>query len=141
MKEPVDRLVSTIGDGLKRSIPIAFRKNSPKNENDLNDKINSMLVHNDEDYRREHPAIAFALTKSVPDHSFADHDLLIETKYIRNSTTPSVASSGIAEDLTKYPEHCHKLFIVYDPNRQISDDETFQSDFENKGNCTIRIIR
>jgi hypothetical protein len=67
--------------------------------------------------------------------------LLIESKYIRGSTSPSKANEGIAADLTKYPAESHKLFIVYDPERQIADDSKFRVDIEAKGNCTVDIVR
>jgi hypothetical protein len=79
------------------------------------------------------------LANTIPDHSL--DDLFIEAKYLRGKTSPSKATEGIAADLTKYPTDKHKLFIVYDPERSISDDDQFMSDFHAKGRCNIFIIR
>lgn len=139
LKEPVERLALAVCDMLGSTLPIAFRKNLPRDENDLNDKVSALLQANRDDFSREHPAVMFALARSVPDHSSRENKLLVESKYIRGSTSPSKASEGIAADLIKYPESSHILFIVYDPNRSISDDQKFRSDFERKGRCTICI--
>ncbi|NHM28098.1 hypothetical protein G7K71_14135 [Desulfofundulus sp. TPOSR] len=141
LKEPVQRLVEVMCRRLQKALPIAFQKNKPKNENDLNDKINAILASDSDDYEREFPAVSFGLARVVPDHSFHNKDLLIESKYIRASTSPSKASEGIAADLIKYPMNCHILFIVYDPERSIVDDEKFKRDFERSNRCTLCIIR
>jgi len=128
---------------LEKVIPITFQKNQPINENDFNDKLEGILKSLEENYEREFPIIKVALAKAKPDHSLQDYDLLIESKFIRGSTTPSVVSEGIAADLTKYPEGAFILFVVYDPNRSIKDDFTFSKDFEakRKNLCKISIIR
>jgi hypothetical protein len=91
-------------------------------------------------FEREYPPIRFGITTYNPDHS--QDDLLIETKFIRKNTTPSVATSGIAEDMTKVPKAYGLLFIMYDPERQIYDDDTFIRDFENRREgCYVRIYR
>ncbi|HLR88526.1 MAG TPA: hypothetical protein VK042_02235 [Atopostipes sp.] len=141
LKEHAERLADSISKKLSKAIPIAFSKNKPKNENDLNDKIHAILEGEREGYEREFPLTPFALAKVITDHSLNGYDLLIEAKYIRSNTTPSTASEGIAADLTKYPNDSHKLFIVYDPEAQITDRDKFIDDFEKKGNCTVTIIR
>ena len=69
-----------------------FQREKLKNENDLNDKIQSLLTSYGK-FKREYPPISCGITKYTPDHS--QNFLIIETKYIRAHTTPSVA-------LTKY---------------------------------------
>lgn len=140
LKPPVKLLVDEICNRLGRAIPISFQKNQPKNENDLNDKINGIISSERIEYEREFPTISFALAKTIPDHSINGNELLIETKYIRGSTTPSVITDGISSDLIKY-SGCHKLFVVYDPHRKISDDNRFKRDFEAKSDCTIYVVR
>jgi len=141
-EEPVIRLIESICGQLQRSIPTLFKHNPPKNENDFNDKINAVIQAQRPDYEREHPGVRFALATSIPDHSLKDHDLLVESKYIRGKTTPSKVSEGIAADITKYGSEDYKiLFIIYDPDRAITDDDRFRVDFENAGKCIIRIFR
>jgi len=141
LKEPIQRLVSTICNRLSSSIPLAFQTNPPRNENDFNDKVSAILNSEKDKIEREHPSISFALAKSMPDHNYTDYNLFIESKYLRGSTTPSKASEGIAADITKYPEENHILFVVYDPERSIINDENFKKDFELKRSCTIFIVR
>ena len=140
LNTPVQLLVKDISESLIKTIPIAFEGgNFPKDEKALNSTINALIEKERKNYLREYPSIRFATANTVPDHSF--DDLFIEAKYIRGKTSPSKATEGIAADITKYPENKHKLFIVYDPHRSITDDYGFKSDFEAKGNCTITLIR
>jgi hypothetical protein len=141
LKRPVLRLVEAVCARLSVAIPLAFQHSTPEDEQHLNDTISAILSADAEKFQREHPAVRFGLARAVPDHSSISEDLLVETKYIRGSTTPSRASEGIAADLTKYPEGIHILFVVYDPNRGISDDKTFCQAFEDKGRCSVRILR
>ncbi|MGD0538605.1 MAG: 7-cyano-7-deazaguanine synthase [Verrucomicrobiota bacterium] len=141
LKAPVARLVENICTKMGKAIPIAFQTNHPKDERDLNDKISAILNAERYDFEREHPAIGFGLATVIPDHFWHEQNLLIETKFLRNSTTPSKASEGIAADLMKYPSEVHVLFLVYDPHRTIPNDEKFRSEFERKRPCTVFIIR
>jgi len=141
LKTPVASLVESICAKIGRAIPIAFQKNQPRDERDLNDKISAILNAEKNDFEREYPAIRFGLANAIPDHSWCEQNLLIETKYLRNSTTPSKASEGIAADLMKYPSEVHVLFLIYDPNRAIPNDEKFRTEYEKKRPCTVFIIR
>lgn len=141
LREPVMLLADSICLGLNKAIPIAFRKNKPKDENDFNDKVEAILSDKRSDYEREFPLISFAHATAKPDHSFLTSGLFIESKYIRGKTTPSKVTEGIAADLSKYPKNTFKLFVVYDPERNIHNDEIFKNQFENNHNCRINIIR
>jgi 7-cyano-7-deazaguanine synthase in queuosine biosynthesis len=141
LKTPVSRLIENICARLRAAIPIAFQKNHPKDESDFNDKVSAILNTERNNFEREHPAIRFGLATVIPDHSWHEQHLLIEAKFIRNSTSPSKASEGIAADLIKYPSEVHVLFVVYDPNRAIPNDDKFRSEFEKKRPCTVFIIR
>lgn len=140
LKPPIELLVQDICTKLNKSLPIAFENgNRPKDERALNSTIHAIIEKDKENYNREYPSVRFATANTIPDHSL--NDLFIEAKYIRGKTTPSKATEGISADLTKYPADKHKLFVVYDPERSISDDESFKNDFQSKGNCTVNIVR
>jgi hypothetical protein len=141
LKPPVLRLVEEVCKRLSLAIPIAFQRNRPADERDLNDKISSILNTDSATFAREHPAVRFGIATAVPDHSVVDRDLIIETKYLRGSTSPSKASEAMAADLIKYPVGSHILFIVYDPDRTISEDKLFSGGFQEKRDCTIHIVR
>jgi 7-cyano-7-deazaguanine synthase in queuosine biosynthesis len=141
LKQNSELLAEKVSNELKKALPLMFHSgNLPKDEKDLNNKINSIIERDRNDYEREYPAIRFGLANVVPDHSI--YDLLIETKYLRNGTSPSKASDGLAADMFKLPDDVYKLLIVYDPNRSISDDVAFIKPFELKSKkCKVCIIR
>jgi hypothetical protein len=141
LKEPTQRLATAISQRLIDAIPLAFQTHKPKDENEFNDSVSAILNSDKDKFAREHPAVSFASAKAIPDHSWNKYELLIESKYIRGSTTPSVATEGLAADFTKYPKDSYKLFVVYDPERKICNDMEFRSDFENRGKCLVCIIR
>jgi len=122
-----------------KTIPVLFQREKPKNENDFNDKIQAVLSTQGK-FDREYPALKFGITNYRADHS--QDVLLIESKYIRGKTSPSVATEGIASDITQVPNECGLLFVVYDPERSIISDDNYIREFENKReNCYVRIYR
>jgi len=124
---------------LRIAIPMMFQRTQPTSENDLNDKIQALLSTKG-DFEREYPVLQFGTTSYKADHS--QDVLLIEAKYIRGKTSPSVASGGIAGDITQIPNEFGLYFTVYDPERQIIDDDTYIRGFEAKReNCYVRIYR
>ncbi len=141
LKTPVDRLVDDICRRLRKAIPVVFRKNQPKNENDFNDKVEGILNSDKPQFEREHPQVAFGMAKARPDHSSRDFSLLIESKYLRAKTTASAVTDGVSSDLIKYPKDSHVLFILYDPQRKIPDEQKFKSAFPTGERCTICIIK
>ena len=141
LKEDTVRLAEALEPLLMTSVTEMFAKNHPKNETDLNEKVGALLRTHDKKFRSEYPTTSFACARVIPDHKNIDTDVLIEAKYIRNKTTPSVATEGIAADLTKYPEDKYIIFVVYDPHHKITSDEVFRSDIESKGRNRVLVIR
>ncbi len=140
-KDPCERFIEKLSEKLKISVPQAFSSTRPRNENELNDVIQALLNGEAADYQREFPVVKFSFSKTVPDHSFHEFNLFIESKYIRGQTTKSMVTEGIAADMQKYPKEKFKLFVVYDPERKISDDAEFARDIENDPNCKTCIVR
>jgi hypothetical protein len=139
LQTPFFNRIMEIDAILKQAIPDIFQREKPKSENDFNDKLHGLLnVHSE--FTREYPVLLFGLSVYKADQ--AQGDLIIESKYIRGNTVPSVASEGIAADMTKIPDGLGILFVVYDPERKITDDSQFTKAFENKRNdCYVRIYR
>ncbi|RPI13293.1 MAG: hypothetical protein EHM58_18735 [Ignavibacteriae bacterium] len=140
-KEPIVRFVEKIIQKINTSIPIAYKNRKPFNENELNDFINALLVHEKENYEREYPVIKFSNVKTIPDHSFNCTDLLLESKYLRDKISLSSITDEIASDIIKYKNYNHLLFNIYDPERKITNDNVFKKDYEINKKCTINIIR
>ncbi len=141
LKRDVERLVASLAEILRSAVGEMFREQKPENERDLNAKVGALLRTHEPELRSEHPTASFACAKVVPDHELEDKAVVLEGKYVRDGTSPSKASEGIAADLTKYPDDSHVLFYVYDPNRAIHNDEQFRKDFESKGGCSVLILR
>ena len=141
LKPEVMRLCESIIAVIDPSLGNMFRRNKPKDENDLNSKLSALLGAHEAKLRSEHPTTSFACARVVPDHSDLESDLLIEAKYIRQNTPPSKANEGIAADLIKYPESSFILFVVYDPWHRIDDDGVFCSDIQGKGRNRVIIVR
>ena len=140
LKTPVEIRVREISSLLDASIPKLFQNEKPKNEPDFNDKIQAVLGI-DGIFTREYPTLQFGETAYKADH--AQDGLIIESKYPRGKTTKSKVSEGIAADITKIPlDVAGILFVVYDPDRTITDDFLFVSSFEHRRkNCFVRIYR
>ena len=141
MKDPVSLLVGRLCELLNPAIGRMFSANPPKDEGDLNTKIGTLLSSHEIDLRSEHPVVSFAGGHTVPDHGEDDSDILIEAKYLRGATSPTKVSDAMAADVTKYPQGRHILFVVYDPQRMIRDDQVFKRDFEALGRCTVLVVR
>lgn len=140
LKTPFQRRIEEIDKKLQVSIPLMFNTEKPKNENDFNDKIISLLKTADERWLREYPTIAFGITSYRGDGYY--DGLIIESKYIRTNTSPSKVVEGIAADITQISEEQNVFFVVYDPERRIIDDERFCNSFmKKKPNCVVKIYR
>ena len=140
LRPPVTRLADAIAQIVADAVPRMFRHVGPKDENDLNQKL-AALIGSHVELLSEHPTVPFACAQVVPDHEPVGLRLVIEAKFIRQSTPPAKASEGIAADLTKYPKDLHILFVVYDPGCAIRDDKVFVRDIESKGRCSVRLVR
>jgi len=140
LKTSAHNRVDEIDSVLKKSIPQAFHTDKPKSENDLNDTIQALLTAAGETFTREYPVLKFGITNYRPD--LADSSLIIETKFLRTNTSPSVATEGISADITKIPIGFSVLFVVYDPERRIPNDDEFIGSLESKRNdCFVRVYR
>jgi len=140
LKTPTQIRVEEIDKVLIPSIPQTFHSAKPKDENDFSDKVQALLTAAGNRFTREYPVLRFGISSYRADLS--EDTLIIESKYLRGKTTPSVATEGIAADITKVPDRFSLLFVVYDPERNISEDIEFISSFEQKRPlCFVRIYR
>ena len=140
-KPEVLRLAQSLLQILKPSVGEMFRRDRPRDENDLNTKLAALLRTHEPQLASEHPTESFACAGVVPDHELHSSSLLLEAKYIRKSTSPSKAAEGIAADLTKFPANCFVLFIVYDPDHAIRSDYQYRRDIESIGRNVVVIVR
>lgn len=141
LKSEPERLVEKLCERLQAAIPTMFARQRPADENDFNDKVHGLIKSESNDYRREFPVVSFGLAKVIPDHEFSEHNVLIESKYLRGTTTATKITDQIAADLTKYPSSSLVLFALYDPDKSIRDDVAFARDLEKIQRCRILILR
>jgi 7-cyano-7-deazaguanine synthase in queuosine biosynthesis len=140
LKTPTHIRVDEIDKVLRTSIPQAFHTDKPKSENDFNDTVQALLSAAGNTFTREYPVLKFGITNYRAD--LADDSLLIESKYLRGSTTPSTATEAISADITKISKALSVLFVVYDPERKISNDDDYISSFEKiRQDCFVKVYR
>ncbi|MDY0258590.1 MAG: 7-cyano-7-deazaguanine synthase [Desulfovibrio sp.] len=131
-----------IGNILSKAIPLACRSEKPKNETHLQDICSAILASAEEDIQREFPYVAWSFSLSKPDFSDERTGTFIELKYVKKGQTPSKITEQIAADLTKYDVNNRAvLFVIYDPERVIPDDDVFQSGISHHPTAYMRIIR
>jgi hypothetical protein len=140
LRTPIAIRVAEIDTVLRKSIPLLFHSELPKNENDFNDKVQVLLTAAGENFSREYPVLLFGISSYRADLS--QDQLVIESKFLRKKISRSVATEGIAADITKIPAKSGVLFVIYDPERNIPDDQTFCRSFEDKRkDCFVRVYR
>ena len=140
LNTPIQIRVKELDKALRTSIPQVFHASAPKDENDFNNKVKALLTAAGKNFSREYPALKFGFSSYRAD--LFEDALIIESKYLRGKTPPSVATESIAADVTKIPNNLSVLFIVYDPERKITDDVEFINSYEQKRQlCFVRIYR
>ncbi len=140
LKTPFERRAEEVDEKLRSTLPLMFHSQKPKDENDFNDKVVALLSSPKEKWFREYPTISFGITHYRADAYF--DGLIIESKYIRKNTSPSRATEGIAADITQLNSDQPVMFVVYDPERQIKDDNSYCNSLMNKKeNCIVRVYR
>ncbi len=120
------RYFDRISDILSKGIPASCRTTKPANEPILQELCDGILKGADERLSREFPYIRWSFAQTKPDFSSDYYGIWIEIKYIRKTQSASKITDAISSDLTKYGDNEERvLFVVYDPERMIVDDEEF----------------
>lgn len=125
---------------LGRGVPAACLSRRPHNEPELQEICDGLLRAADQNLIREFPFLRWASRMTKPDWSGAS--LFVELKYVRNSGDIRKISEEIAVDITKYGDNERRtLFIVYDPNHRLVDEDGFANDIQRHEGNIARIIR
>jgi hypothetical protein len=137
-----NRFVDRIGATLERGLPIACKSKKPDNEPMLQEICDGLLRAADENLIREYPFLRWASRLTKPDWSDENAAIWVELKYIRKSADVRKATEEIAADITKYGDNKRRtLFVVYDPDRLITEGSTFVLDIQKHEGNVARIIR
>lgn len=141
---PAAIMATLIATVLNTTIPVSFRSRRPKRETELQDAIEAMLTGAEQRLRREGPAVSYSLVKTVPDFSTEETktDLYVEVKLVKDRDSLRYAVKSMGEASSYYVDQgAYVLFIVYDTDRHIVDDESFAEPFESKPNVQVAVVR
>jgi hypothetical protein len=134
------RFANRISGILQRGLPAACASQRPDNELRLQEICDGLLRSADENLVREYPYLRWASRMTKPDWSSAV--LLIELKYARSSSDIRNISEDISADITKYGDSGRRsLFVIYDPNHNLIDEDNFVLDIQRHEGNLVTIIR
>ena len=137
----VERLRSLIN----KSLPAAFQPQTATNERHVQDVGEAVFQAAREQLQREAPQIPFGAVTTKPDFSSVPPDttpLFIEFKFSKCRARLNGVQTEMTSRVTVYRDQgAWILFIVYDPNRTITDDEKFGKTFEKHDGVWVGIVR
>jgi hypothetical protein len=126
----VDRLRSLI----TKSLPAAFQTQAAKNERHIQDVGEAVFQAANEQLQREAPQFPFRAVTTKPDFSDAPKGttpLFIEFKYTNKRARLNRIRTEMTSRVTVYwDQGAWIMFVVFDPKRNISNDEAFGIAFE-----------
>jgi len=114
-------------------------RTTPKNEKEVQEKYEDLLIAYNINYSREFPHIEYSSKKYIPDFSIEKIDLAIEIKLCRKDEKSFI--SQINDDILAYKTKFKNIiFVIYDLG-QIRDVENFKGSFEKHQDIIIQIIK
>jgi 7-cyano-7-deazaguanine synthase in queuosine biosynthesis len=142
LKTSWERYAGRIADALAEGIPVACQTHKPIDEPHLQEISDGILRGQELKLQREFPFMAWGSSRTKPDWSDEAFALWVELKYVRQRREVRVAGAGIAEDITKYGDNGRKvLFVVYDPDHHITDEDEFGKPLEKRNDMFLRVMR
>lgn len=141
LQEPIGVYAQKIRGIIKRHFEIAFQRVKPKEERDIQETAEAALATANEKLNRESPMLCYSLVQTKPDFSDINNKLFIEMKFLKNRKILNKIITEITSRITIYRDQgAHVLFVVYDADRVIYDEEKFIKDFvKHEGIYTIVI--
>ncbi len=135
-------------DNLKNFISKRLRlmfKYEPKNEYEVQDKLENLFVGNNMDkgldYDREAGKFKFSGKEYIPDFIIPKYDLCIEVKFIKDVSRKSKMIEEINADITAYKkEYKNILFVIYDIGI-IRDESEAKRDIEKREGVHVIIVK
>lgn len=112
----------------------------PKNEKEIQDAFENLLIGAEIDFDREFPVIKYSSKNYIPDFSFSKIDTVLEIKICTLNRKEKALIPEINDDIQAYKsKFTNLIFLIYDTG-QIRDSEKFSNSIEND-NIMIRIIK
>jgi hypothetical protein len=143
--DPKNRYIERLRALIIKNLPAAFQTVKAKNERHVQDVGQGVFQSAQDTLMRETPQIPFSVISTKPDFSDNTSDgkpLFIEFKYIKGRNRLNSIHTEMTSRVTIYGDQgAWTLFIVYDPNRIILDDDRFTHAFEKFPGIWIGIVR
>ena len=143
--EPIERAIGFFRKTLPKAVRTAFASTKPTNEEDLQNKIQAILLGHKDSFEREHPAIRFLGKAFVPDFSPKLRPLFIEVKYPRkpNRTATRIAEEMAADLTASRAAQQPILFVIYDPENLMKEASDLQRDLaeSDAGRAFVIVVR
>jgi hypothetical protein len=136
------RFCQRIVNLLSKGLPVVVRTHKPKDEPHLQELCDGILKAQDLDLDREFPFMRWSSSLTKPDWSSESHNLWIELKYARKQYGLRKITEDIAADITKYGDNVrHTLFLIYDPDHLVTDEEAFAAPIHARATMRSAFIR
>jgi len=116
-------------------------RSTPKNEKEVQDAFENLLVGADIPYSRETDRIEYSSKAYVPDFTLPELDLAIDVKLCASSGRERDIIAEINDDILAYrTKYGNLFFIVYDVG-QIREVDRFTAAFEQHENVMVRVVK
>ena len=130
------KVINLAGSPLRTVIRV-----TPKNEKDVQDAFENLLVGAQIPYSRECDRFEYSSKSYIPDFTLEQIDLAIDIKLCKDASREKEIIPDINDDILAYQtKYGNILFIVYDVG-QIRDVERFTAAFERHQNVVVRIVK
>lgn len=127
---------------LQNGVPTACQSIKPKNEPHLQEICDGILQANENVLVREFPFMKWSSSATKPDWSAEALKLWVELKYVREKSDIRTITEDISSDITKYGDNNKRvLFVVYDPNHHIVNEQQFSRQIVSRETMTVAFIR
>jgi 7-cyano-7-deazaguanine synthase in queuosine biosynthesis len=142
---PIDVYAEKVGKILSQALKIDFQTEKPKSEKRVQEAVQAALKAADERLHRESPMLSFSVVQTKPDFSNIpnyNNLLFIEVKFLNSKERLTSMMREITSRITIYRDQgAFVMFVVYDTNNFIIDDELFINDLEKHDKIKVKVIR
>lgn len=145
LSDPLRVYAEKIARVLTRALRIDFQTEKPQNEPRLQESAQAALAAAEEHLRRESPMISYSVVQTKPDFAdIRDHNriLFVELKLLNSRQKLNRIVTEITSRITIYRDQgAFILFVVYDTNDFIINDDEFVYDFERHDKIKAIVVR
>lgn len=143
--DPLDVYVEKIARILIPALRTDFQTEKPETERRLQESVQAALVASNEHLRRESPMLSYGVVQTKPDFAdIRDYNrlLFIELKLLNNRKKLNKIVTEITSRITIYRDQgAFVLFVVYDTDDFITDDDEFIRDLERHDGIKVIVVR